>query len=73
VVLLRDTSADPEEANSPRDEAIDAVSTRPGEDQPNEDESIQHLVEVQEVVGEFKRCMNSCPARNQSWSERPFP
>ena len=31
---------DAEEADSRRDEAIDAVSTRPGEDQPNEDQDV---------------------------------
>jgi hypothetical protein len=31
---------DGEEAGSPRDEAIDAVSTRPREDQPNEDQRV---------------------------------
>jgi hypothetical protein len=31
---------DAEEAGSPRDEAIDAVSTRPREDQPNEDQNV---------------------------------
>jgi hypothetical protein len=31
---------DAEKADSPRDEAIDAVSTRPREDQPNEDQNV---------------------------------
>jgi len=46
---------DAEHAGSPRDEAIDAVSTGPREDQPNEDQRVQHLGEVQEVVepGEY--------------------
>jgi hypothetical protein len=39
--LVTETLAlDAEHAGSPRDEAIDAVSTRPREDQPNEDQRV---------------------------------
>ena len=36
----RTLALDAEEADSPRDEAIDAESTRPGEDDPNEDQRV---------------------------------
>jgi hypothetical protein len=51
---------DAEHAGSPRDEAID-VSTRPREDQPNEDQCVKHLGEVQEVVepGEDTACLDA--------------
>jgi len=47
---LRILAVDAEHAGSPRDEAVDAVSARPGEDQPNEDQYVQHLGEVEEAV-----------------------
>ncbi len=40
VALHGTLALDAEKADSPRDEAIDAVSTRPREDQPNEDQNV---------------------------------
>jgi hypothetical protein len=50
ISKLGKLAVDAGHAGSPRDQAIDAVSTRPGEDQPNEDQRVQHFGEVQEVV-----------------------
>ncbi len=50
ISKLGKLAVDAGHAGSPRDEAIDAPSTRPREDQPNEDQCVQHLGEVQEVV-----------------------